>query len=202
MTQKHAREDDDAESKVKKRKVGFSVGPANLPDGTYRRKAIKIKKHLIEKAKIKKDYAKIKAREQSVPKPSAPLNEPNGPEPTTEPHAARQALIDAQAASPDSEKQPKPSHALRDPVQKRARKPKPAPFAAEYRAAQTRKEEAEVRRREREEAERQRQTKQEERERFRRAMAKARTGGRNGQRKLGRESTVLLERVKKIVGGE
>ena len=39
----------------------------------------------------------------------------------------------------------------------------------------------------------------EERERFRRAMAKARTGGPNGQRKLGRESKVLLEKVKKMV---
>ena len=40
----------------------------------------------------------------------------------------------------------------------------------------------------------------EERERFRRAMAKARTGGPNGQRKLGRESKVLLEKVKRMVG--
>lgn len=40
----------------------------------------------------------------------------------------------------------------------------------------------------------------EERERFRRAMAKARTGGKNGQRKLGRESKVLLEKVRRVVG--
>lgn len=38
-----------------------------------------------------------------------------------------------------------------------------------------------------------------ERERFRRAMAKARVGGRNGQRRLGRESEVLLERVRRVV---
>jgi len=31
-------------------------------------------------------------------------------------------------------------------------------------------------------------------------MAKARTGGKNGQRKLGRESTVLLEKVKRLAG--
>lgn len=31
-------------------------------------------------------------------------------------------------------------------------------------------------------------------------MAKARTGGPNGQRKLGRESNVLLEKVKRMVG--
>jgi hypothetical protein len=31
-------------------------------------------------------------------------------------------------------------------------------------------------------------------------MAAARKGGRNGQRKLGRESGVLLDRVRRIVG--
>jgi hypothetical protein len=31
-------------------------------------------------------------------------------------------------------------------------------------------------------------------------MAKAKSGGLNGQRKLGRESKVLLEKVKKLVG--
>ncbi|KAI1421023.1 hypothetical protein F5Y12DRAFT_67354 [Xylaria sp. FL1777] len=50
----------------------------------------------------------------------------------------------------------------------------------------------------RREAERQRKT--EERERFRRAMAKARKPGRDGQRRLGRESGLLLEKVKKMVG--
>ena len=30
-------------------------------------------------------------------------------------------------------------------------------------------------------------------------MAKARTGGKNGQRKLGRESKVLLEKVQNLV---
>jgi hypothetical protein len=42
----------------------------------------------------------------------------------------------------------------------------------------------------------------EEREKFRSAMAKARTGGRNGQRKLGRESLPLLERVRRMMGAE
>ncbi|KAJ5480144.1 hypothetical protein N7530_005653 [Penicillium desertorum] len=50
------------EPAIKKRK-GFSVGPANLPDGTYRRKTQKIKNDLIHKAKVKKAYAKIKAEE-------------------------------------------------------------------------------------------------------------------------------------------
>ncbi|KAI1122144.1 hypothetical protein F5Y10DRAFT_81453 [Nemania abortiva] len=51
---------------------------------------------------------------------------------------------------------------------------------------------------ERNEAERRRKT--EERERFRHAMAKARKPGRDGQRRLGRESGLLLEKVKKMVG--
>ncbi|KAI1148560.1 hypothetical protein F4825DRAFT_92674 [Nemania diffusa] len=51
---------------------------------------------------------------------------------------------------------------------------------------------------ERKEAERQHKT--EERERFRRAMAKARKPGRDGQRRLGRESGLLLEKVKRMVG--
>ncbi len=40
-----------------------------------------------------------------------------------------------------------------------------------------------------------------ERERFRKAMAKARTPGRDGKRKLGRESSFLLEKAKRLVGG-
>ena len=72
------------------------------------------------------------------------------------------------------------------------------PFRKEYDRAQQRKAEAEERRKAREEAERQRQQKMEERERFRKAMAKARRGGPNGQRKLGRESKVLLEKAKRM----
>ena len=83
--------------------------------------------------------------------------------------------------------------------QKRPSRPKPSPFAKEAKLAQQQKEERETRRREIEESRRQREAKIEERERFRRAMAKARSGGKNGQRKLGRESKVLLEKVKRMV---
>lgn len=48
----------------KKQKKGFSVGPANLPDGTYRRKTQKIKKDLIQKAKVRKAYAKFKEQDE------------------------------------------------------------------------------------------------------------------------------------------
>ena len=81
----------------------------------------------------------------------------------------------------------------------RRNRPKPLPFAREHQRAQLAKQEAETRREAIKEAIHQRQVKLEERERFRRAMAKARTGGKNGQRKLGRESQVLLDKVKRIV---
>ena len=82
----------------------------------------------------------------------------------------------------------------------RAQRSKTVPFRKEARLAQQRKEEAEARRRIFEENNRQRLEKLEERERFRKAMTKARAGGKNGQRKLGRESKVLLERVKRMMG--
>lgn len=49
---------------TKKRKTGFKVGPDHLPDGTYKRRAQKIKKGLIYKAKVRKDYEKLKRRQQ------------------------------------------------------------------------------------------------------------------------------------------
>lgn len=52
-----------AAPEAKKRK-GFRVGPDNLPDGAWRRKNTKIKHELIHKAKVKKDYAKVKAELQ------------------------------------------------------------------------------------------------------------------------------------------
>ena len=43
----------------KKAKGGFKVGPANLPDGTYKRKNQQIKESLIQRAQIKKEYARL-----------------------------------------------------------------------------------------------------------------------------------------------
>ena len=123
-------------------------------------------------------------------------NGEEAPEPTTERHPDRIALIEQTDRSPTPEPQRLVEPKFRECKQRR---PKPVPFAREHEEAQQRKQEAEERRIAREEAEKQRQQKLEERERFRRAMAKARTGGKNGQRKLGRESKVLLERVKRIV---
>ncbi|KAF2722926.1 hypothetical protein K431DRAFT_302182 [Polychaeton citri CBS 116435] len=214
-----------AQKKVKK---GFQVGPANLPDGTYRRKNEKIKASLIERAQLKKKYAKIKQRSADdidtrdrIPMPASMQqalgreereaswsgieddNEDDGEaEPSSAPHPTRQELIEnaksGEGAGEAGDAGGREESDARD--RRRQRKPKHQPFQRDYDQAQQRKEEAEERRRAREDAGRERERKIEERERFRKAMAKARTGGKNGQRKLGRESGVLLEKVKRIVG--
>jgi hypothetical protein len=178
---------------------------------TNKSTARKIKSKLIETAKIKKNYAKLKRQANIPDQPDEALPQPATtdpgyavPEPTTSPHPDRQALMNK---PPEIETQTEPKAdqrgRKREPqaeTRGRTRKPKHQPFAKEYSQAQQRKADAEERRKAREEADCQRRRKVEERERFRKAMAKARTGGRNGQRKLGRESGVLLERVRRMVG--
>ncbi|KAE9968703.1 hypothetical protein BLS_001057 [Venturia inaequalis] len=179
---------------------GFSVGPSNLPDGTYKRKNDKIKQDLIHKAKIKKEFAKVKARHEAdnpTPKPTIPAEDAESSEEAQEPvslelHPDRQARIDKDEASPEPEK-------LREPVRKKQRKPRQDPFSKEAEAARKRKEEAAQRQHEYEENQRHRREALDQRERMRKAMQKARTPGRDGKRKLGRESGFLLEKVKKLV---
>lgn len=157
----------------------------------------KIKQDLIHKAKVKKSYVKIKQRElqDSRQTRSSGLSGVADTEPAgLELHPARQAML----GQPEKT-QEEPAKPEDRPRERRPKRPKPVPFSKEARQGQERKEEAERRRKAIEEADMQRQGKVEERERFRRAMAKARTGGRNGQRKLGRESKVLLEKVKRVV---
>ncbi|KAK3068125.1 hypothetical protein LTR53_014546 [Teratosphaeriaceae sp. CCFEE 6253] len=245
MSEKRKRDDDGAkpdyrpgnkklkqqqkQQKQYEKKKGFTVGPANLPDGTYKRKNQKIKDSLIQKAKIKKDYAKLKTRSgnpenpERLPVPASfQLDQPqpiledvepvehevHPPEPkdlaTNDPHPDRQTQIEQEAVAPTPvtpTKAPLDPSAPRPPRERRPRKPKPQPFAREHAQAERERAEADARREARAEAERQRAVKIEERERFRRAMAKARVGGVNGQRKLGRESGVLLEKVRRMVGG-
>jgi hypothetical protein len=164
----------------------------------------KIKKDLIHKAKLKKEYGKIKAREEPVSQksvyeraeeagelegPAAPA-EPI-PEPSLDPHPDRLKLLERTSPEPDHMAASHPGH--------RNKRPRAQTYKNEAEVAGKRKEEAEARRKAREEAERERQRKIAERERMRKAMAKAR-GGPDGKRKLGRESTVLLEKVKRLVG--
>ncbi|KAL8720753.1 MAG: hypothetical protein Q9225_002419 [Loekoesia sp. 1 TL-2023] len=184
---------------VKKAKRGFSVGPANLPDGTYRRKAKKIKDSLVRKAKVKKSYSKIKEKEPTIlPKYYADQSAPDTEQApaSMELHPARQAMLKEPEIKHIQDDHGSSHHDVRS---KKPRKPKPIPFEKEARLAQQRKEEQKQKREAAERARAERQRKIEERERFRRAMAKARTGGKNGQRKLGRESKVLLERVRNLV---
>ncbi|KAL8807726.1 MAG: hypothetical protein Q9182_000537 [Xanthomendoza sp. 2 TL-2023] len=186
---------------VKKAKKGFSVGPGNLPDGTHRRKVKKIKDNLVHKAKVKKSYKKIKDREPVVlPKYYTQHALSEVEQPPQEPasmdlHPARQAMLDV----PDRPAVPKTSEDPKQPRRKRPRKPKPVPYEKEVRLAQQRKVEIDAKREAAENARLERQRKMEDRERFRKAVAKARTGGKNGQRKLGRESKILLERVQNLV---
>lgn len=185
---------DDSQSAKKARK-GFTVGPANLPDGTWKRKNQQIKRDLIAKAKLKKDYAKLQAREEAEREAAEAAAAEQGLVVASAPHPDRQTLIDRQAESPEM----LATREDRSDGQWRQRRPKTLPYSREQHAADKAREEAEARRSAREEAERQRAAKYEERERFRKAMAKARTGGKNGQRKLGRESGVLLEKVRRMV---
>lgn len=179
--------DDHAGRPPKKQRKGFSVGPANLPDGTYKRKVQKIKKDLIHKAKLKKQYAKLKAREGVQ---DSALE--NVPQPTLEPHPDRVQMM-AEAEPPvNRQGDSRPPHS-------RNKRPRPKPFKKEAEFARKKELEAKERQKAREEAEQERARKIAERERFRRAMAKARTGGPNGQRKLGRESTVLLEKARRLM---
>ncbi|KAB8232647.1 hypothetical protein BDV23DRAFT_126965 [Aspergillus alliaceus] len=171
-----------------KKKKGFSVGPANLPDGTYRRKTQKIKADLIQKAKVKKAYAKVQAEElAAAPRKSVyELAEENAEHiPHLEPaslelHPDRQAMLD----------QPQPARTTdQDGEGRRKRKPKRSAFTKEMEIAEKRRQEAQKRREERE-------LRQKDRE----AMARARRPDQQGKRRLGRESHVLLSRVQRMVG--
>ena len=145
---------------------------------------------------MKKAYNKLKEREQvDAVKASTFDRVPqfDGPA-STELHPERQAMLDEPATV--LAEQRSVTSQLR---QRRPLRPKPTPFKKEAQLAQQRKEERERRQKEIEEANRQRQAKIEERERYRKVMAKARSGGKDGKRKLGLESIVLLEKVQRMM---
>lgn len=163
----------------------------------------KIKKDLIHKAKLKKEYAKLKARddaEATTPRKSVydrenaasdGIEEPvePAPEPSLEPHPDRVRMLE----------EDEPEAVEEQSTVRRNRRLRPQPFKKETEIAQKKREEAEERQRLREAADKERTKKIAERERFRKTMAKAR-GGPNGQRKLGRESTVLLAKAQRLMG--
>ncbi|KAI1770839.1 hypothetical protein F4818DRAFT_445772 [Hypoxylon cercidicola] len=195
--------DGSATPAAKKIRKGFRIGPANLPDGPWKRKVDKIKKDIIYKAKVKKAYKKIKAAEQTSSKPdttdtTTATDDVDAAPPSPAIHPERQAMLEE-----DEEPEPEPSPpppTERRPRRHRQKQRKPGYFDEAAAEAERKKAEADARAQEIEERNAERNRKIAEREKFRRALAKARTPGRDGQRKLGRESGLLLEKVKKLVG--
>ncbi|KIW96242.1 uncharacterized protein Z519_03310 [Cladophialophora bantiana CBS 173.52] len=184
----------------RKKRKGFSVGPANLPDGTYRRKTQKIKNDLIQKAKVKKAYAKVKAQEEAAqiartttqPHSEGDLIDvlPENAPTSLELHPDRQAMLERMDAGdphlqPDKSEAEKPSRNLY--TQSRKRPPKQSRYKKEIELAAHYKAALEVKRKARE-----------AREKEHRAMAKARRPGKDGKIKLGRQGTVLLNRIRRM----
>ncbi|KAI0477951.1 hypothetical protein F4859DRAFT_478227 [Xylaria cf. heliscus] len=132
--------------------------------------------------------------------------------PSRQIHPQRQALLDDDNGNDGLENTPRDTakdgyddSGLREEDgqgqrQRERRRRKPGYFDKALTAAERKKAEAADRAAEQARREAERQRKTEERERFRRAMAKARKPGRDGQRRLGRESGLLLEKVKMMVG--
>lgn len=172
----------------------------------------KIKKDLITKAKVKKQYAKIKAEHQATAPPPTLQPHPeqgddeatpsSAPTPAAAPvalHPERQAMLDAPNAETDpaNPTSPRPQRERRE---RRPRKQRPDYYNKELAAAEQAKKKAEERAAEFARRQQERERAIAERERYRKAMAKAKEPGRDGKRKVGRESKLLLERVKKMMG--
>jgi len=194
----------------RKHSSAFQVGPANLPDGTRKRKADRIKEALIQRAKIRQDFEKVKKRKLQEEGDEEQVTRRDVYEETEEaeegatgeavaaaPHPDRQALMDGPAPAQEDDEQTG-RFQRRD---RRLRKPRENPYAKQMSWAQKQKEDADRRREEREEAERQRQQKLKDREKMQRMIKKAKRPTIDGKRKLGRESGFLLEKVKRMLNG-
>ncbi|KAK5053069.1 hypothetical protein LTR84_002043 [Exophiala bonariae] len=192
MSSKRPREETAAEGKPQKKQksTGFSVGPANLPDGTYRRKTQKIKKDLIAKAKVKKAYAKVKAQEKEEEQNHPTYLESTGetvePTPATlELHPDRQAMVDASLAR-ESEFEQRRNASSRE-SRPRVRQPKQSRYQKEIELGVQRRAQIESHKQD-----------AEARHKDRKAMAKAKRPTKDGNLKLGRQSTVLLSRIQRL----
>ncbi len=197
-----------------KRKHGsaFQVGPANLPDGTRKRKADRIKQALIDRAKIKQDFAKVKKRKlQQGQDDETPtrniyedaesdlLREDISVEATpAEPHPDRRALMNGPAPELEVTNEQGGCYGQRKERNKRL---KQDPYAKQTSYAKEHREAVDRRRQEREEANRQREQKIREREMIQKMVREAKRPTMDGKRKLGRESEFLLEKVKRMVKG-
>lgn len=181
--------------------------------------AQKIKNDLIQKAKVKKAYAKIKAHEdeteQSTYDPYAGVEAEEVPESAAadagtksvsqELHPDRKAMLETDEPEAVVEREPRRRQQRNrgrgrqtdgedvngfravEGARGRDRKPKPSRFKKEFAQAEERRSQFEDR-----------QHAREERDKDRRAMAKARKPGKDGKMKLGKQGTVLLNRVKRM----
>ncbi|KAH7017313.1 hypothetical protein EDB80DRAFT_280718 [Ilyonectria destructans] len=202
MAPKRPIETADAAPEAKKAKHGFRVGPENLPDGPWRRKVTKIKKDLIHKAKVKKAYAKIKAREQQA----VPEGKSGGDDVAQEEkeladqveekiHPTRQLMLaDEEKAEENADSR---EDAERHGDGQRRRTRRPGYYDKQLKKAEEQRNEAEERANEFQRRREERERKMAERDRFKRAMAKTRD--RDGKKKLGRESALLLDKVKRMI---
>ncbi|PHH64435.1 hypothetical protein CDD81_4656 [Ophiocordyceps australis] len=207
MAPKRPLESSDAGPVAKKLKRGFRIGPDNLPDGPWRRKVTKIKKNLIHKAKVKKAYAKVKAQQsQSIQaQDEAPCAADDDDTSDTGPdsqgqqqpqmHPTRQLIIkDQDMAHAGAGDTAVASDGQRRPTRR------PGYYDKQLQKADQRRRIAEQRAEEMQRRHEERERKLQERHRFKKAMAKTR--GPDGKKKLGRESSLLLHKVKRLMSSE
>ncbi|KAH6895810.1 hypothetical protein B0T10DRAFT_226488 [Thelonectria olida] len=205
MAPKRSLKASEPESSAKKAKHGFRVGPENLPDGPWRRKVTKIKKELIHKAKVKKAYSKLKVREQeaalSKPQLAAVDNDAHDEaqeedkEAEEQLHPTRKLMIADEDKAQENVEADAESNHKGDGQRRRTRRP--GYYDKQLKKADERKKEAEERQQEFQRRREERERKLADRERFKKAMAKTRD--RDGNKKLGRESTLLLDKVKRMM---
>ena len=194
MSVKRLRDEASDAAQPNKKRKGFSVGPANLPDGTYRRKTQKIKNDLIQKAKVRKAYAKVKAQEeanrdaQQHPQATDILSE-ESQQAGSDIHPDRQAMLDVPEAEHQAQQRAEYEDVNSFGSRKRERKPKQSRYKKELEVAEQRKVQME-----------EKQKAREARHHERRQMTKAKRTGKDGKLKLGRQGAVLLSRVQRLMG--
>lgn len=160
------------------------------------------------------------ARDQIHPERQAMLDSssssrPN-PEPKPQPTTANNTNNNAGTSSGTTQLPPPSQHQQQQPEEANDEEPQrlqPHPhrrknhqrppngyFSKELAAAERAKQAAADRRAEAERREKERQRRIADRERYRRAMDKAKAPGRDGRPRVGRESKLLLERVRRVMG--
>ncbi|KAK6507561.1 hypothetical protein TWF481_005990 [Arthrobotrys musiformis] len=212
------------------RQTGFTVGPANLPDGTFRRKAQKIKRGLIHRAKLRKGLEKIKRDEGITSSRRAGDDDDDDEEEDEAAVRARRRMemamrdddgvssdddqgdgaVDVNDDSSDDDKPPPKSTDDNDeedlhthPSRKQhTRRPRQSRYKNEI-SISKKVRDAKA---ERERVEKAKLAAMEKRETDRKARNKAMGGGKGaktatGQMKLGRQSKGLLEKVERLVKG-